>query len=93
MSEQTGSHPSAERLAAYRLGRLTDVKQFEEVIVKAGNEGRTVYLRDVAKVLEAAGRKQGADLRIEEVPQGEHREADWAARLDRVLVFLFGRGP
>jgi len=32
------------------LGRLSDPKQFENIIVKTGEEGRIVYLRDVARV-------------------------------------------
>ncbi|MFO0800716.1 MAG: multidrug efflux RND transporter permease subunit [Gemmataceae bacterium] len=51
---QVGQPPNpsgqAFQLTVTTMGRLTDVKQFEEVIVKAGAEGRTVYLRDVAKV-------------------------------------------
>jgi HAE1 family hydrophobic/amphiphilic exporter-1 len=38
------------QLTVTTLGRLTEVKQFEDVIVKAGVAGRTVYLRDVARV-------------------------------------------
>ncbi|MDJ0867734.1 MAG: multidrug efflux RND transporter permease subunit [Myxococcota bacterium] len=32
------------------LGRLTDVEQFENIIVKAGEEGRVTRIKDVAKV-------------------------------------------
>jgi HAE1 family hydrophobic/amphiphilic exporter-1 len=32
------------------LGRLTEVEQFEGIILKTGEEGRLTYLRDVAKV-------------------------------------------
>jgi hydrophobe/amphiphile efflux-1 (HAE1) family protein len=31
-------------------GRLKDVSQFEEILVKAGSDGRTVRLRDVARI-------------------------------------------
>src|SRR6185295_16403855 len=31
-------------------GRLKDAKQFEEIVVKAGSDGRTVKLRDVARI-------------------------------------------
>ena len=31
-------------------GRLKDPKQFEEIVVKAGSDGRTVKLRDVARI-------------------------------------------
>lgn len=32
------------------LGRLTDVSQFENIIVKTGEQGRVTYLKDVARV-------------------------------------------
>ncbi|MGE0760572.1 MAG: efflux RND transporter permease subunit, partial [Pirellulaceae bacterium] len=32
------------------LGRLTEVEQFEEIVLKAGQAGQLVYLRDVARV-------------------------------------------
>lgn len=47
-------------------------------------------LRELGRALRRAGLKDG-DLHLEEIPGGEHREADWAARFDRVLVFLFGK--
>src|SRR6202020_2945979 len=31
-------------------GRLTDIQQFENIVVKAGADGRTVRLRDVARI-------------------------------------------
>jgi hydrophobe/amphiphile efflux-1 (HAE1) family protein len=31
-------------------GRLKDIRQFEDIVVKAGSDGRTVQLRDVARV-------------------------------------------
>ena len=31
-------------------GRLKDIRQFEDVVVKAGSDGRTVRLRDVARI-------------------------------------------
>src|SRR6516165_3684812 len=31
-------------------GRLTDIRQFEDILVKAGSDGRTVRLRDVARI-------------------------------------------
>lgn len=39
-----------------------------------------------------SGWVEGDDLRYEEVLGGTHSEAAWAARFDRVLQFLFGRG-
>src|SRR4029077_17782387 len=32
------------------IGRLKDPRQFEDIVVKAGSDGRTVRLRDVARV-------------------------------------------
>ena len=32
------------------LGRLTDIAQFENIIVKTSDDGRAVYLRDVARI-------------------------------------------
>ena len=32
------------------LGRLSDVRQFEDMIIKVGDEGRTLRVRDVARV-------------------------------------------
>ncbi len=51
---QVGQPPNpsgqAFQLTVTTLGRLTDVKQFEEVVVKSGGAGQVVYLRDVARV-------------------------------------------
>ncbi|HVJ82082.1 MAG TPA: multidrug efflux RND transporter permease subunit [Planctomycetia bacterium] len=38
------------QLTLTTLGRLADPAQFEGIVVKAGETGRTVYLRDVARV-------------------------------------------
>ncbi|QEL20209.1 efflux RND transporter permease subunit [Limnoglobus roseus] len=40
----------AFQLTVTTLGRLTDVRQFEEIVVKSGAGGQIVYLRDVARV-------------------------------------------
>ena len=45
--------PIADRAFSPNLtftGRLKDPKQFEEIVVKAGADGRTVKLRDVARI-------------------------------------------
>ncbi|MEO2091742.1 MAG: efflux RND transporter permease subunit, partial [Gemmataceae bacterium] len=51
---QVGQPPNptgqAFQLTVTTLGRLTDVKQFEDVVVKSGEGGQIVYLRDVARV-------------------------------------------
>jgi predicted alpha/beta superfamily hydrolase len=55
-------------------------------------EGR--YHVDNAQLLKVgltkSGWVEGPDLHYEEVPAGTHSEGAWAARLDRVLAFLFG---
>src|SRR5258705_2597664 len=50
---QIGEPPIADRAFQPNLtftGRLKDIRQFEDVVVKAGAEGRTVRLRDVARI-------------------------------------------
>jgi hydrophobe/amphiphile efflux-1 (HAE1) family protein len=50
---QLASPPIADRAFQPNLtftGRLTDISQFEDIVVKAGADGRTVRLRDVARI-------------------------------------------
>ncbi len=51
---QIGQPPNpsgqAFQLTVTTLGRLTDATQFEEIVVKSGEAGQVVYLRDVARV-------------------------------------------
>lgn len=47
--------------------------------------------RDFVEVLVAAGWLPGRDYYYLEVAQGKHDEAAWAARFDKVLLFLFGK--
>jgi hydrophobe/amphiphile efflux-1 (HAE1) family protein len=51
---QVGQPPNptgqAFQLTVTTLGRLENVSQFEGIVVKAGPDGKTVYLRDVARV-------------------------------------------
>ncbi len=50
---QIASPPIADRAYQPNLtftGRLKDVSQFEDIVVKAGADGRTVRLRDVARI-------------------------------------------
>ena len=50
---QIGEPPIADRAFQPNLtftGRLKDQKQFEDIVVRAGADGRTVRLRDVARV-------------------------------------------
>ena len=50
---QIAEPPIADRAFQPNLtftGRLKDIKQFEDIVVKAGSDGRTVRLRDVARI-------------------------------------------
>jgi multidrug efflux pump subunit AcrB len=50
---QIAEPPIADRAFQPNLvftGRLKDIRQFEEIVVKAGSDGRTVRLRDIARV-------------------------------------------
>src|SRR5436189_6369588 len=50
---QIAEPPIADRAFQPNLvftGRLKDPRQFEDIVVKAGSDGRTVRLRDVARV-------------------------------------------
>jgi hydrophobe/amphiphile efflux-1 (HAE1) family protein len=50
---QLAAPPIADRAFQPNLtftGRLKDIQQFEEILVKAGQDGRTVRLRDVARI-------------------------------------------
>src|SRR5258705_681839 len=50
---QIGEPPIADRAFQPNLtftGRLKDLKQFEDIVVRAGADGRTVRLRDIARV-------------------------------------------
>lgn len=75
--------------AAERAGRRVWIDIGDREAVPLG--GRAYWL-DGARALRDAyrdrGYRDGADLHYEEVPGGEHDEAAWAARLERVLIFL-----
>ncbi len=51
---QIGQPPSPDgqrfQMTITTLGRLSDPKQFEEIVIKASGAGQLVYLRDVARV-------------------------------------------
>jgi predicted alpha/beta superfamily hydrolase len=47
--------------------------------------------RRLADCLDAAGLVPGRDYYYREVAGGEHNEAAWAARFDKVLLYFFGR--
>lgn len=66
-----------------------DMGSKEGVLSDTGDETTAVKdARDLAKILESRGLKPGAELHFEEVAGGEHNEAAWAARSDRILQFL-----
>lgn len=45
--------------------------------------------RELARIFDAAGRRAGVDYVYLEVEGGRHNEADWAARFEKVLRFLY----
>src|ERR1700754_5165685 len=50
---QLAGPPIADRAFQPNLtftGRLTDISQFEDIVVKAGNDGRIVRLRDISRI-------------------------------------------
>lgn len=49
--------------------------------------------RQLIDVFDAAGLSPGRDYYYQEVHQGEHNEAAWAARFDKVLLFFFSAPP
>lgn len=56
--------------------------------------GRRVWLdhaRRLRDAMVAAGWREGADLHYEEVGGARHNEAAWAARIERILLFLLAR--
>jgi HAE1 family hydrophobic/amphiphilic exporter-1 len=55
------------QLAVNVLGRLTEVEQFEEIIVKTGTDGRITRLKDVART-ELGGKTYDVTSRISGIP-------------------------
>lgn len=47
--------------------------------------------RALVEVFDAAGLLPGKDYYYQEVYGGEHNEASWAARFDRMLLYLYGK--
>ena len=51
---QIGQSPAAAgqrfQMTVTTLGRLTEPKQFEEIVIRSGTAGQIVYLRDIARV-------------------------------------------
>ena len=50
LNQQPSAEASAFEVAVQTAGRLADPEEFERIIVKRGDEGRVVRLRDVARV-------------------------------------------
>ncbi|MFN0137588.1 MAG: alpha/beta hydrolase [Phycisphaerae bacterium] len=48
--------------------------------------------RDLVEILKQRGYVEGDRLRYEEIEGGNHNERDWAARMDRILLFMFPTG-
>jgi predicted alpha/beta superfamily hydrolase len=46
--------------------------------------------RQLLKLLRGKGYEQEQDVHYEEVEGGRHHELDWAARVDRMLLYFFG---
>ena len=63
------------------LGRLTEIEQFEEIIVKTGEGGRITRLKDVART-ELGGKTYDVTSRLSGAPLGRHRRLP-VARLQR----------
>ncbi len=59
---------------------------------QAGHATPIAACRELVSTLEAAGARREVDFRYEEVAGGHHNERDWAARLDRVLIYLLAGG-
>jgi enterochelin esterase-like enzyme len=59
---------------------------------EAAAESLVRRARRLARGFEAQGLRVGEDFRYDEVADGEHNEAAWRGRLDRVLQFLFPAG-
>ena len=81
------------RAAAARKG--TALRIWLDVGTAEGTEkaGTKEWLEDTRALREALltrGWREGADLHYEEVEGAVHDEGAWAARLDRILVFLLG---
>ncbi|MGE0482204.1 MAG: alpha/beta hydrolase [Phycisphaerae bacterium] len=47
--------------------------------------------RDLTQILKGKGLVEGRDFRYEEVSGGVHHESSWANRIDRILLFLYGK--
>jgi predicted alpha/beta superfamily hydrolase len=77
-------------------GWLRGVRFWVDAGTREGGRGSgfprgVTHVRRLVRHFDAAGLVRGRDYACEEVAGGEHNEAAWAARFDRVLLFFFGR--
>ena len=77
-------------------GWLKGVRFWVDVGLREGGRGSgyprgVTHTRRLVRQFDAAGLVRGRDYAYYEIAGGEHNEAAWAARFDRVLLFLFGR--
>jgi predicted alpha/beta superfamily hydrolase len=82
------------REVAGGAARLRRVRLWIDMGTREG-AGRSAWeglrrTRTLVRHLESAGLRHGEHFRYEEVHGGEHNESAWAARFDRVLLYLFG---
>jgi predicted alpha/beta superfamily hydrolase len=76
-------------------GWLRGVRFWVDMGLREGGRGSgyprgVTHTRRLVRAFDAAGLVRGRDYAYHEVPGGEHNEAAWAARFDRVLLFFFG---
>jgi predicted alpha/beta superfamily hydrolase len=81
------SHATAARRCKFWIDMGTKEGLREGELTSAA-VGRAEKL---AKTLQEDGLVPETDYHLQIVPGGEHKEADWAARFDQVLIYLFGR--
>lgn len=90
-----GERGLTRRVAA---GKGTGLRVWMDIGTDEGTEkaGRKTWLTDaqgLRDALLARGYRDGVDLHYEEIEGGRHHESAWAARVDRMLVFLLADGP
>ncbi len=71
-----GDEPAASnqmyQLSVRAVGRLTDVSQFENIVLKSGKDGALVRVKDVARV-ELGAETYSANLQVRRPARGRHR--------------------
>ena len=68
INQPPATSPGGFELAVRTLGRLTSPDQFEDIVVKAGDDGSVVRVRDIAQ-----GRARVAGLHRQRLPQQQGR--------------------